>query len=57
MTTSIRNLIDDLHPNSLDLLGIEAALHSYINKHLAGIEFPDYSLKISHEIDPFTRGC
>ena len=51
MTTSIRNLIDDLHPNSLDLLGIEAALHNYINKHLSGIEYPDASIKIAPNID------
>ena len=55
MTTSIRSLIDDLHPNSLDLLGIEAALQSYINKHLSGIEFPDYSLKINPEIDSLLK--
>jgi signal transduction histidine kinase len=51
MTTSIRYLIDDLHPNSLDLLGIEATLQSYINKHLSMIDNPQYSLTIDPDID------
>jgi len=48
---SIRGSIEDLHPNSLDLLGIEAALLSYINKHLTGEKFPDYTIKILPEAE------
>ncbi len=51
ISQSIRDLIDDLHPNSLDLLGIEAALQSYINKHLSDTYYPDHQLTIDDQIE------
>lgn len=51
ITRSIRNVIEDLHPNSLDLLGIEATLQNYVKKNACGGGLPAYSIKIPEEVD------
>lgn len=33
LAESIRRVIDDLHPQALDILGLEAALRSYLQRH------------------------
>ncbi len=48
---SIRRIIDDLHPQTLDMLGLDKALRSYMEKHLAGPDLPDYFVHIDPDAD------
>lgn len=38
--TGIRCIIDDLHPQTLEILGLEAALRSFVSRHCEAPEFP-----------------
>ena len=46
LTESIRRVIDDLHPQALDILGLEAALRSYLQRHGSASGAPHF------EFDP-----
>ncbi len=48
LAESIRRVIDDLHPQSLDILGLEAALRSYLDRHGGGPQGPEHHF----EYDP-----
>lgn len=51
IANSMRRIIDDLHPQTLDLLGFDKALHSHLEKRLSGPDLPDYFLHIDADID------
>lgn len=51
IANNIRNIIDDLHPQALDLLGLEKALRSHLENHLSEPDLPDYFLHIDPDID------
>jgi len=36
ISTGIRRIIDDLHPQTLDILGLEAATRSFLERHASG---------------------
>lgn len=46
----IRSIMDDLHPQTLDLLGLEAALRSYIGRR-QGRDGPRYRLEFAAGLD------
>jgi two-component system sensor histidine kinase UhpB len=46
--SSIRTIIDDLHPQSLELLGLKESLRAYIVRHFSEIEGFDIEFQISH---------
>jgi len=45
ITQNLRNIIDDLHPQTLDILGLEAALHSFLERQFRTTE------NITHHFD------
>ncbi|MEJ2344339.1 MAG: histidine kinase [Gammaproteobacteria bacterium] len=51
IANGMRRIIDDLHPQTLDLLGLEKALRSYLAKRLTGADLPDYFLHIDSDVD------
>jgi two-component system sensor histidine kinase UhpB len=51
VSNNIRRIIDDLHPQTLDMLGLENALRSYLEKRLTGPQLPDYFLHIDRGLD------
>ena len=59
LTRDIRRVIDDLHPQTIDILGLGAALRSYLEKRLAGEGQPGFYLNIEREVErrlnPFVR--
>jgi len=48
LAESIRRVIDDLHPQSLEILGLESALRAYLQRHVRGRGVPAYHF----EFDP-----
>lgn len=56
---SLRGIIDDLHPQSLEMFGLEAAIHSYINRKLSGNNHPDCFIHIEQraemKLSPFQK--
>lgn len=56
VANNIRSIIDDLHPQALDLLGLEKALRSYAEKHLTGPAMPNHFLHIDPGIDEALTG-
>lgn len=53
LAESIRRVIEDLHPQSLEILGLEAALRSFLARHGSGL--PDYHLEFDHEAENALR--
>lgn len=53
LTTNLRGIIDDLHPSALSMLGLEAALRSYLQRKVSASEAPDYYISIEPGIDKF----
>jgi len=51
IANNMRRLIDDLHPQSLDLLGLAKALRSYMEKRCSGPGMPEYFLHVDDGID------
>ncbi|MDH5395980.1 MAG: hypothetical protein OEW97_06865, partial [Gammaproteobacteria bacterium] len=45
---TLRGIIDDLHPQTLNMFGLEAALQSYLDRKLSADGHPDYFLNIEH---------
>lgn len=43
---TLRGIIDDLHPQTLDMFGLEPALQSYFDRKLASENHPDHYLNI-----------
>ena len=53
----IRQIIDDLHPRTLDILGLEPAIRSFLEKHTKQDNSPSYYLSIEAEVeDALTDG-
>lgn len=48
---NLREVMDDLHPQTLDILGLGAALQSHLERHLAKEHLPQYHLYISPETE------
>jgi signal transduction histidine kinase len=59
LTGDMRRVIDDLHPQTLEILGLEAALRSYLEKRLGGEGQPAFYLAIDRaaerRLTPFAR--
>lgn len=51
ISQSIRCVMDDLHPQTLDMLGVGAALRSYLEKKLTREELPSYRLYVDDAVD------
>ena len=49
--TNVRRIIDDLHPRSLDLLGLESALTAYLMNCAQGEHAPQYYFKFDSTIE------
>jgi len=49
--SSIRAIMDDLHPQTLDMLGLEVALRSYIERKLALPGLPSYFLNVDEAVE------
>jgi two-component system sensor histidine kinase UhpB len=47
----LRQLMDNLHPQTLDILGLGAALQSHLERYLGKGDLPEYHLYISPEVD------
>ncbi|ABA90320.1 sensor histidine kinase, HAMP domain-containing [Syntrophotalea carbinolica DSM 2380] len=48
---NLRQLMDNLHPQTLDILGLGAALESHLERHLGKGDMPEYHLYIAPEVD------
>jgi signal transduction histidine kinase len=48
---NLRQLMDNLHPQTLDILGLGAALESHLERHLGKGDMPEYHLYICPEVD------
>ncbi|MEZ4600681.1 MAG: HAMP domain-containing protein [Syntrophotaleaceae bacterium] len=47
----LRQLMDNLHPQTLDILGLGAALESHLERYLGKGDLPEYHLYISPAVD------
>jgi len=54
---NLREVMDNLHPQTLDILGLGAALQSHLERHLAHDNLPQYHLYLSPEAEsaPISR--
>lgn len=48
---NLREVMDDLHPQTLDILGLGAALQSHMDRHFGGAGMPDCEFYISPEVE------
>lgn len=48
---TLRGIIDDLHPQTLNMFGLEAALQSYLDRKLSSEDHPEYYINIDHGIE------
>ncbi len=51
LSFTLRGIIDDLHPQTLEMFGLEAALQSYLSRKLSSGKHPDYFINIEHEAE------
>ncbi|MCK5386616.1 MAG: hypothetical protein KAJ39_05495 [Gammaproteobacteria bacterium] len=51
LTFTLRGIIDDLHPQALDMFGLEAALQSYLDRKLSSENHPDYYINIDRMVE------
>ena len=51
LAESIRRIIDDLHPQALDILGLEAALRSYLKQHGSGSGGPAHHFEFDSGVE------
>ncbi len=51
LALTLRGIIDDLHPQTLNMFGLEAALQSYLERKLCSEEHPDYYININPNIE------
>jgi signal transduction histidine kinase len=49
--TNLREVMDNLHPQTLDILGLGAALQSHLERHLANDDLPEYHFYVSPEAE------
>ena len=55
LAESIRCVIDDLHPQSLEILGLEAALRSFLARHRGSLGFPAYHFEFDPDAEDALR--
>jgi two-component system sensor histidine kinase UhpB len=55
LAESIRRVIEDLHPQSLEILGLDAALRSYLNRHIGGPDAPTYHFEFGSDAEGMLR--
>ena len=48
---NLREVMDNLHPQTLDILGLGAALQSHLERHLGGTDLPEYHLYVSPRVE------
>jgi signal transduction histidine kinase len=48
---TLRGIIDDLHPQTLNMFGLEAAIQSYLDRKLSSSEHPEYYINIERPAD------
>ena len=53
---NIRAVMDNLHPQTLDILGLEAAIRSHLEKQSANADIPKYHIAIDPDIDKRLSG-
>jgi len=53
LTSNLRAIIDDLHPSSLNMLGLEAAIRSFLERKLSTNPSVDYFLSIDKMVDEY----
>ncbi len=55
--SNLREVMENLHPQTLDILGLGPALESHLERHLAKGDLPDYHLYVSPKVDavPLSR--
>lgn len=51
---NLRDVMDDLHPQSLDILGFGAALESYLDRNMSRAGLPEYHLYVSPAAEAVT---
>ncbi|HUW27330.1 MAG TPA: ATP-binding protein [Sulfuriferula sp.] len=49
ISTGIRRIIDDLHPQTLDILGLEAATRSFLERNVIGL--PHWTIQFEREAE------
>ncbi|WP_432823354.1 HAMP domain-containing protein [Trichloromonas sp.] len=49
--SNLREVMDNLHPQTLDILGLGPALESHLERHLAKGDLPTYHLYVSPKVD------
>lgn len=49
--TNLREIMDNLHPQTLEILGLGAALESHMERYLSDDDLPEYHLYISPEAE------
>ena len=49
--TDLRRTIDDLHPQVLEILGLESALQSYLARHSTARNFPEYHFEFDPNVE------
>jgi signal transduction histidine kinase len=49
--TNLREVMDNLHPQTLEILGLGAALQSHLERHLAKDNLPEYHFYVSPEVE------
>ena len=56
---NLREVMDNLHPQTLDILGLGPALESHLERHLSKPDLPPYHLYISPRVDtlPLSRAA
>ncbi len=55
LAESIRRVIDDLHPQSLDVLGLEAALRAFLSRHCSAPMQPGYHIEFASDAENALR--
>ncbi len=51
LNTGIRHIIDDLHPQALEMLGLESALRLYLEKRCSPADAPDFQLDMRGDLN------
>lgn len=51
LAATLRGIIDDLHPQTLDMFGLKPALESYLERKLSAEEHPEYYINIDPNIE------
>ena len=49
--TNLREIMDNLHPQTLDILGLGAALQSHLERHLSRGDLPEFHIYLSPEAE------